>query len=433
MVYSIVRSLAKVAIGIFYQKIQLSNLENIPKNQPVILAVNHPTGFMEPCILACYLDRPLYFLVRGDFFKKPLYNFLMRTLHMIPIYRAQDRGYKYLKSNYDTFKYCYDALNEKKTIMILSEGSARFEKNLRPLKKGTPRIAFGAIQAYPEIEEVFVVPIGVNYTYSEAARTKVMIDCGVPMKVRDFENEFKENASNAALDFNAELRKRLEERIVIVEKGDEELAEYVLRLDRSERPQDTIFPIIGSDKTDLLAEKQTTERVRAMPDQQKKLVLTKATAYFKELKTANITDQDLMHSQFSPVVSGLLLMLGFPIFLAGFIFNYLPVRLAKIIPDTKVTRPEFLAPVFWAVSLGAVLIWLIIWVIVLLAIGQPIWLFGLPGLMVAGFFAILYLEYFQRKRRQFRVQQMSTEKKAKLLEQRAALQAAITDKNHLTA
>ena len=74
--YPIVRPLAALAIKTFFRKIHLSNMDRVPSDRPVILAANHPTAFMEPCILACYMDRPLHFLVRGDFFSKtPVFFF----------------------------------------------------------------------------------------------------------------------------------------------------------------------------------------------------------------------------------------------------------------------------------------------------------------------------------------------------------------------
>ncbi|HKK79894.1 MAG TPA: 1-acyl-sn-glycerol-3-phosphate acyltransferase, partial [Phaeodactylibacter sp.] len=100
MLYYFVRPIAKLGLWVLYRHIHLSHTENIPRDKPVILAANHPTAFIEPCVLACFLRRPLYFLVRGNLFKKPLYDFLLRSLHMLPIFRLKDGGYGKLKHNY---------------------------------------------------------------------------------------------------------------------------------------------------------------------------------------------------------------------------------------------------------------------------------------------------------------------------------------------
>ena len=73
MIYSFVRPIAAYALKIFFRKIYFTNRDRIPKGKPLILAINHPTAFIEPCILACFLPIKLHFLVRGDLFKKPLF------------------------------------------------------------------------------------------------------------------------------------------------------------------------------------------------------------------------------------------------------------------------------------------------------------------------------------------------------------------------
>ena len=85
--YRFVRPLARIALKTYFSKIYLNGLEKIPADKPIILAANHPSAFLEPCILATTLPRPLHFMVRGDLFQKPLYRALLMSLHMIPMYR----------------------------------------------------------------------------------------------------------------------------------------------------------------------------------------------------------------------------------------------------------------------------------------------------------------------------------------------------------
>jgi len=80
MLYFLIRPLARLAILIFYRKVYFTNRDRIPAGKPVIMAVNHPTGFVEPCILAVFTREPLHYLVRGDLFRKPLFNFLLRSV-----------------------------------------------------------------------------------------------------------------------------------------------------------------------------------------------------------------------------------------------------------------------------------------------------------------------------------------------------------------
>lgn len=418
MLYSIVRPIAKLGIRVFYRKIYLSNTARIPRNKPVILAANHPTGFMEPCILACYLDRPLSFLVRGDFFKKPLYRRLLNSLHMLPVYRVKDGGLSVVKNNFETFDYCFRALRENKTLMILAEGSAEHEKRLRPLKKGTARIAMGTLEAYPDLENVYIVPVGVNYTYAELPRTEVMIDFGEPMLASDYLAFYKENPNQTINDFTGNLYEHMAERIVIIhKKADEELTEYLLQIDRSQRTK-------ISEKSSpqfLEAEKRIADGVNSLNENAKNTLLTQARDYFGELQKLGISDVILSRRIPSFLLSGLLLILGFPLFLLGFVCNALPIWLAKSIADKRVRRPEFYAPVYWAISLGTYLIWWILWLVGLLFFAAPIALLWLLLMPLLGYFSILFFEYFQQQKKYFRASRLSPTERENLMKQRTVI------------
>ncbi len=424
MLYAAVRPIATLGIRVFYRKIYLTNADRIPRGKPVILAANHPTGFMEPCVLACHLDRPLYFLVRGDFFKKRIYNLLLRSLHMVPVYRAKDRGYAYVKNNYETFEFCYTALRQNKTLMILAEGSAEHEKRLRPLQKGTARIAFGTLEKYPELEDVYVVPVGVNYTYADQPRSEIMIDFGEPLRVSEYFAAYRENPNQTAQEFTEALRERMLSRIVhINEQADDELTEYLLQLWRSERVIE-IFPIVSRETWRLQGEKQIADWVNALPPTEKSALLNKTRAYFQQLQHLSIADRALISSAKHIASKFIALAIALPLFAIGAIFNFLPVWVGKSITDRRVRRVEFYAPVYWATAMGAYLIWWLLWLAGLLIFMPPVawlWLLLMPAL---GYFAVLYTEYWKNTQQQRRAAQLDAAQREHLLAQRQELKAS---------
>ena len=203
----------------------------------MILAANHPTTFIEPCILACFLETPLNFMARGDFFKNSIAAKLLKGVHIIPVFRLRDGGFSGLRNNYESFGRAFQVLARKKTLMILAEGRCIHEKRLRPIRKGTARIALGALDT-TDLDEVYIVPVGVNYTYADRLRSDVMINCGVPIKASVYLKDYQDNATPAINDLTEELRKRLSEEVVIIDKiEDEPLLENILRLYRTEYPQ----------------------------------------------------------------------------------------------------------------------------------------------------------------------------------------------------
>lgn len=397
MLYRLVRPLAALGIRANYKHICLSNTDRIPINKPVILAANHPTAFMEPCILACFLGRPLYFLVRGDFFKQPLYNYLLRQLHMLPVFRMRDGGYRNLKNNYSTFEACFEALKANKTIMILAEGRTIHEKRLRPIQKGTARIALGALERFPDLEDVYIVPVGVNYTYAEKSRSRVMIDFGEPLRARSY-LEASKIGTQSINQLTDDLTSALKDRVVIIEDPDDEpLTEDLLRIQRPMLHLPT-FPVINSQGDPLRKEKAITDHVNASSSEKKSRWKEATTSFFQRLEAYKVSERDALGPQLALLPTLLYLIVGFLPFVLGYIWNFLPLGLARYIANNKVKDITFYTPVKWAVGIGGYLVWWIIWIVIILTMS---WFWAIPYLFVLtlfGYHSVYYEEAFRRLR-----------------------------------
>lgn len=214
MVYHLVRPVARYVLRYYYRNIDLTGLENIPADAPVILAANHPTAFIEPCIMACFQPRTLWFLARGNLFKNGFFTALLNAVNILPVYRLEDGGYEKLKDNFSTFDACFRALSQGRALMILAEGRTIHEKTLRPIRKGTARIALGALDRDPTLKEVYIVPVGVNFTRAERVRGQVMIRCGAPILASEYLEEYRRGEATAIRDLTSHLRARLSPLVV---------------------------------------------------------------------------------------------------------------------------------------------------------------------------------------------------------------------------
>jgi len=422
MLYHIVRPIAKLGLLAYYRKIYLSNAGRIPRGKAVILAANHPTAFLEPCILACFLGRPLYFLARGDLFKKPFYASLLNVLNLLPVFRLKDGGYGKLKDNYSTFEACYSALAARKTLMILAEGRTKQEKRLGPLQKGTARIALGTLERHPNaLEEVYIVPVGVNFTYADRPRSEVMIDFGEPILASSFLQEYEENANQGMATLTDVLRSKLEQSIVIVDRPeDEELLEYLLLLHRTDHPQPRL-PIIAHHRGPLELEMKVAEAVNRIPGNEKGALGRQASAYFGELEAYGVDDRAMAGRNLDRPLNRFALAAGFPLFLLAYLWNYPPAGLAKYISDTRVEMLEFKSPVRWAAGLGAFLVYNLFWALAAAVTGQWIILPILATLLSMGHLSLYYMEFRERCRKSRLAGKLPQEAKEKLLLRRAEL------------
>ncbi|MEQ8703314.1 MAG: 1-acyl-sn-glycerol-3-phosphate acyltransferase [Phaeodactylibacter sp.] len=415
MLYSFVRPIARLGLKAFYRKIYVSNAERMPRDKPVFLASNHPTAFIEPCLMACFLDRPLFFLVRGNLFQKKIFDQLLRSLNMLPIYRRKDGGYSKVKNNYETFQSVFKALHDDRTVMILIEGSTIQVKRLRPLKKGTARMAFGAIEAY-DLEEVYIVPGGVNFTYAERPRSEVMIEIGEPVKARDYLEEYVHNPNRAIMELTNAVKPALEDCLVVVEKPEnDEVVEGLLQMHRSafKAPR---FPVVSNDPERFEMEKAVATKVsRADPGLLPELREAVGN-YMEHLGQFGLEDRTLVHRGAPPAAWPL--WLGFPVFALGYAFNKPLTLPGKRISETRVKTHEFVMPVRWAVSLGMYLLSTLTIIVVTLAT-QAWWL--LPaylGLLLSGYFALYYLEYRHEYRQHRRLRIVPNRQVEALLKRR---------------
>lgn len=427
MLYYFVRPIAKLGLRVFYRHIHLSNTENIPRDKPVILAANHPTAFIEPCVLACFLRRPLYFLVRGNLFKKPLYDFLLRSLHMLPIFRLKDGGYGKLKHNYLTFQAVFEALEQNRTVMILAEGSTIQCKRLRPLQKGTARLALGAIDHSPNIDEVYVVPVGVNFTYADQPRSKVMVDFGEPLLASDYLEQYRENTNQGIMELTQALFPAMESRLVnIPNEQDEELVEDLLRLRRSEHPE-PLFPIFSHDSRPLAVEQKTADLVSRLPQADREALQVQAATYFERLGQFGLSDRALAEGRRLSGKDRLQLWLGFPLFALGYLLNYPFVWPGIHTSRTRVKTHEFIMPVRWAANLGTYLLATIL--VLIVSAFTSWWVTAAYAIvLLLGWFSLYYREFRSRCRFRKRLGIIPPRQLEKLRRLRSELNEALKEK-----
>lgn len=374
MLYSFVRPLAALSLRHYYRKIDLALKERIPQDKPVILAANHPTAFIEPCILACFLDRPLYFLVRGDFFQKSLYNRLLRALHMLPVYRMKDGGYQNIKQNYATFEACFQALSERKTMMILAEGRCIHEKRLRPLRKGAARVALGALDKQSSVEEVYIVPVGVNFAYADRSLSDVMIRFGEPILASAYRQEYDTNPNGAITNLTDELAARLARHVIHIDRAEDEmLVEYLLRIYRNQHPRPD-RPTITHDEQPLLAEKTIVDTVNELPATERTKLRELTYEYFTRLEWLRLDDAALAGHYRPAMRKTLRLLLLLPTIIAALPWHLPPLLTAHFIAGTKIKSLEFYQPVQWVAVTVLYLIYTLLWVLVTALAGAWVWL-----------------------------------------------------------
>jgi 1-acyl-sn-glycerol-3-phosphate acyltransferase len=180
---------------------------------PLLIAANHPNSFLDAIVVSALFKRPVYSLARGDAFAGKWISIILSSLNMLPVYRISE-GAENLGLNYSTFEACKKLFEEDKIVLIFSEGRCINEWHLRPLKKGTARMALDAWQNNISLK---VIPLGINYSSFRSYGKNVILNFGSPISEKDFILSYDGKSIN---NFNERLKDELGSLVYEIDKND---------------------------------------------------------------------------------------------------------------------------------------------------------------------------------------------------------------------
>ncbi len=393
--YRIVRPLARIALKTYFSKIYLNGLEKIPNDKPIILAANHPSAFLEPCILATTLPRPLHFMVRGDLFQKPIYRALLMSLHMIPMYRLKDIGIKGVKNNFSSLDYSYDLLKNNEQVLILAEGTTKHEKRLRPIQKGTARMALGAVEKYPGLD-VQIIPIGVNYADILNYRSEVMLQIGDPIPIQAYIDGTKEHPAKIIKKVTQKLKASLEKLVIHIEDTkDEFLCEALFKLYKNNYPTPN-FPVQSTNEKPLKRSIAIANKVNNLEVEKKEKLVEKIKDYHTNLVKHQLVDEVIVqpHSYHPLGIIGI--VFGILPFILGWLFNILPIKFGEYLAEHKVKNITFYASIKASMALAAYIIYFPILLLIALFSKSIFLIIFVAMIPFLGFFALQFYEYVEK-------------------------------------
>jgi 1-acyl-sn-glycerol-3-phosphate acyltransferase len=421
MIRRLIVAILRFAIRVYFRRVEVAGLENVPRDTPVIFVQNHPNALVDPVFLLCLAPRRVSFLGKSTLFRMPILGFFVRAIDTLPVYRRQDEG-EDVTRNKETFVAARKLLASGGTIGICPEGVSHDEPRLRPIKTGAARIALGAVST-GEVRDLQIVPAGLYYTSKTSFRSSVLLYCGKPIPVTPTQLESDGNPPRAAV---RELSDRIEValREVMLDAEHEEALHTAARAER-------IFSAAREAETDksLTEELQLQQRfIKAYkvireraPARLEKLELRMAR-FEEELKQAGMDTQDLEAPEskrqvlahlltrvllflflLGPAVFGVLI--HYPAYrFGGFLATRLYRDTEDVISTIKIISAMLLFP----------LTWIVVGVLIYRTMGLPLALLALVLMPTLGYVAIRFNEgldsflgglralvFFLRKRRFF--------------------------------
>ena len=216
LLYRILKVYVRLALFVFCRKVIINRPELLKTKGPLLLACNHPDSFLDSVILDTLFEQPIWSLARGDVFKNKTIAKLLTALKILPVYRTSE-GVENLSENYKTFEACIDHFRQGHVVAIFSEGKCVNEWHLRPLKKGTARLA---IKAWEENIPLQVLSVGLNYSSFERFGKNLFLNFGNSIQKDDIDITAPDGIRNQA--FNALLKKELEQQVYEIPTNDKQ-------------------------------------------------------------------------------------------------------------------------------------------------------------------------------------------------------------------
>lgn len=402
MLYYLIKPLVQLTTGFYFRNFSVTGKENIPANGPCILVANHPATFLDALLIAAHTKRKIYFLSKSTVFKSRLVKWFLTRLHMIPVYRQQDDPAQ-MGKNRDTFEKCYAHLAKGGTMLIFPEGVSIAERKLKNIKTGAARIAFGALEKGNT--DIKIICIGLNYERNGAFQTNAIINIAGPLEVKDYAAEYNEKPQDAVKKLTAEIATTLDRITVSVEEKETDV--FVSRIEEMYKPE--LVQQLELDKKDKAGDFFLSRKIVDYLRQYRQYepwklheIKQKTDAYFDLLSQNRVNDRSLRRISnrkyflWTCLANVLYFILGFPLFVFGFVFNILPYQLTSLFSKKMSVYTEFRVALAFA---GGMLIYPMFYAVYLVGstyLFDSFWLnmFLLVFFPLSGLFAYLFRNYF---------------------------------------
>lgn len=214
MLYQLLKIPAKFSLHLYVRHLKINEKKWLSAKGPLLLACNHPNSFLDAIIFCSLFNRPVYSLARGDVFKNKMTNALLKSLNMLPVYRTSE-GVENLEHNYSTFSACKEIFKQNGIVLIFSEGKCINEWHLRPLKKGTARLA---LSSWEDGIPLQVLPTAINYQRFYSYDKDVHISFGNIITQNDVDQN--NGFGRSALSFNNLLQNELQPLVYEIDRTD---------------------------------------------------------------------------------------------------------------------------------------------------------------------------------------------------------------------
>jgi len=415
LIYLLLRIVVWFGVSVFYRRRIIVGRKHLSFQGPAIIVVNHPSTLMDVLNSCLHIRQEPFFLANYSLFKHPVSNWILRNFFCIPVKRREDVAEGEARNNDAAFEQSFLHIEKKGLLFIAAEGVSWMERWVRPFKTGAARIVIGTESRNDWMLGVKIVPVGLSYSAPNLFRSEVIVNYGAPFTAEAWAAANAENHETAVDGFTREIQRQV--RALVLDTRDLEGQAFmeqleVLLKDNLPGPAEDYFVF----RKNLIEQNIDNEALRLA-----------SADYFAALESAGISDEGLAKGtapsdQAQTFRNGMLLILGFPFFLLGYAFWWLPCFLPGLLTKRMKLYIGYDSNV--KMMAGLFTFPLALWGAFKLAnhcLGAGYWAWAvLLGLVLLGFFAEQYMDVAK--------QQQQVNKAKRLRQKDATLIAALLER-----
>ena len=245
--YRAVRWLARMSLTWFYRDVETIGIERIPRDGPVLFAVNHPNALMDAMAIGAAVPRRVLITAKATLFANPVVAFLLSWIGVVPLRRAIDERRPRVSGevragagagagadagvpprqqsspdstltshrisapgtararNAESFTRIVDALAAGGAVLLFPEGRTHNDPQLSPLKTGLARIALESRDGRG-VRGITVVPVGLVFERKWEPRSRLLVTVGEPLALDGWQPD---TDRGVAEQLTAEVERRL--------------------------------------------------------------------------------------------------------------------------------------------------------------------------------------------------------------------------------
>ncbi len=273
----------------------------------------------------------------------------------MPVYRMRD-GKDQLPKNDKTFADSIKVLENNFALALFPEAAHSGKRQMLAHKKAVPRIVFMAEEKAKANLDIHIIPVGIYYSSYWKFNRNVIVNFGKPLRVNDFLKEYHNNVKTGTLKLRDAIYNAIEQLTINIEsKAYYNDFEYIRKIYGRHflKQRNKMYSLINRFYSDQILTKRLDKLETRESDKVDDLV--NETRHYKQLlKKYKLRDwllENPGNNLFMLPLNKLVLLLGLPLFLFGFLGNAIPFFTIDTLTRMKTKDQAFWSTFFLGLGL----------------------------------------------------------------------------------